>query len=180
MDKALDGGVEWRRRFAPFLEDKGVVVFDPTNKPIGVGREDIEDRELRNRLKENDQYDELARQVHLLRIIDLGMVDRASFIICNLDLDVPTCGTWEEMFWANRLKNPILIHIEQGKAACPDWLFGVLPHQHIFGEWDDLEHYLTHVDEDEVVDHYKRWMFFDYTRMMPKVPPRHMPDFKPW
>jgi len=180
MDRAPDGGVQWRRELTPFLEERGIVVCDPTNKPIGTGREDIEDRAFRQQLKDEDRYDELAEKIHLLRIIDLGMVDRSSFIICNLDNDISTCGTYEEMFWANRLKNPVLIMSKQGKDVVPDWLFGVFPHQHIFGDWESLKEYVRHVDEDKDVYHYKRWMFFDYTRMMPKVPPRNKPNFKAW
>lgn len=180
MDRVVDGGVVWRRNITPFLEDIGVVVLNPANKPIGIGREDIEDRDLRTRLKAMGQYDELAKAMRLLRIIDLGMVDMSDFLICNIDVDSHACGTYEEFFWSNRMKTPILVHVEQGRDEAPDWLWGTIPHEHIFGEWDVLKSYVKHIDEDEGVDHMKRWMFFDYCRMMPKVPPRHQPDFKAW
>lgn len=180
MDRVKDGGVPWRKDITPFLEERGVVVLDPTDKPIGAGREDIEDRKLRKNLKECDQYDELQDAVHLLRVIDLRMVDNSCFLICNINVDIHACGTYEEMSWANRMKRPILVHVEQGKENCPDWLFGMLPHEHIFGDWKTLKNYLVHVDGDESVYHHKRWMFFDYTKMMPKVPPRYNPDFKAW
>jgi len=106
----------------------------------------------------------------IVRSVDLRMVDMSDFLIVNLDMDIHTCGSYEEIFWANRLKNPILIHCEQGKArGCPDWLFPVLPHQHIFDKWTDICKYLWEVHTGLDTETYNRWMFFNYQDMMPKV-----------
>ena len=42
------------------------------------------------------------------------MVDICDFLVVNLDLDVHATGTYEELYWANRMKKPILVRIEQG------------------------------------------------------------------
>ena len=42
----------------------------------------------------------------------------------------------------------------------PNWLFFMLPHQHIFGSINDLLEYLSRVDSGEDAKHYKRWFFF--------------------
>jgi hypothetical protein len=180
MDRVADNGVGWRRRITPFLEQLGVVALDPTNKPIDIGLENAENRDKRITLKGLGLHDELAREMKLLRAVDLRMVDMSDFLIVNLDTDVHACGTYEETFWANRLKNPTLIHCEQGKDGCPDWLFGVIPHEHIFGTWIDMCRYLWEVHTASQVESYKRWMFFNYQDMMPKVSIEQSSNIKHW
>jgi len=55
-----------------------------------------------------------------IRPVDLRMVDICDFLVVNLDLQVHACGTYEELFWANRMKKPVLIRIEQGIEHTPD------------------------------------------------------------
>ena len=164
MDRVPDMGVEWRAWITPHLRNLGCSVFDPCDKPIEIANE-IENREYREHLLETEQYDVLAEAVRIIRCVDLRMVDLSDFIIAYLDLDVFACGTLEEIYLANRSKKPILLHMKQGKRHTPNWLFGVMPHQHIFSSWNDLLAYLKHVHEDEEVEHYKRWWFFDYAKL---------------
>jgi hypothetical protein len=149
----------------------GIVVLDPTDKPIDIGGETPEDREHRRILKDLGKYDEFSQIMKLLRVVDLRMVDTSDFLIMNIDIDVHACGTYEEESWANRLKNPILTHCEQGRRQCPDWLFGTFPYQHMFSRWDRMCEYLWHVHTADEVDSYKRWMFFNYEKMVPVVTP---------
>jgi len=172
MDRVPDNGVGWRRRITPFLNSLGVVTLDPTDKPIDIGLENAESREFRHKLKDMELYDELAKEIKLLRVVDLRMVDMSDFLIVHIDTDFHACGTYEEGSWANRLKNPILIHCEQGKAGMPDWMFGMIPHHHMFTTWTDLCKYLWEVHTAPKVDTYKRWMFFDYEKMVPVVTPQ--------
>ena len=96
-----------------------------------------------------------------IRSVDLRLVDISDFIIVNLDLDVHPCGTLEEIFWANRQKKPIIVHMVQGKVHTPDWLFGTIPHQMIFSNWEDIREYLKHINSDENIDTYNRWYFLN-------------------
>jgi len=171
MDRAPDAGVEWRRRITPFLAKLGVVVLDPTDKPIDIGLERSEDREYRQNLKALGCYDELSKEIRALRVVDLGMVDMSDFLIVHIDTDIHACGTYEEISWANRMKNPILVHCEQGKDGVSDWLYGMIPHQHMFSTWVDMCKYLWEVHTAPAVEHYKRWMFFNYQQMVPQVTP---------
>ena len=50
-------------------------------------------------------------------------------------------------------------------------MFGVIPHQHMFDNWSYLLEYLYHVNEDEEVDHLKRWRFFDFDEIYKDVLP---------
>lgn len=161
MDRVADRGNGWRDNITPFLENLGVVVFNPIKKPSVEGCEDSKTHALKIRLKKEQKYDELSLIMKTIRAVDLRLVDISDFLIVNLDLEHYACGTWEELSLANRSKKPILIHIEQGKQSTPDWLFGTLPHQWFFSEWDDLKNYLDHVNNDKNIEHYNRWRFFN-------------------
>lgn len=161
MDRVPDRGVTWRDNITPFLEDMGVVVFNPITKPTTTGLEDHDSHIVKTKLKQQERYDELTEMMKVIRRVDLRLVDISDFLVVNLDLDTHPCGTYEEIFTANRGKRPILIHVEQGKQNAPDWLFGTIPHQMIFSHWDDLKSYLKHINSDENIQCYKRWQFFN-------------------
>jgi len=170
MDRVDDNGVGWRREITPFLESIGIVVLDPTNKPIDVGSEDIESRNYRNTLKQNNKYDELASHMRMLRVVDLRMVDISDFLIVYINPNIHLCGSFEELFWSNRQKRPILCMIEGTKSNTPDWLIGTLPNEHLFNNWEDIKQYISNINSGDDIRHFKRWMFFDYYKMLPKVP----------
>lgn len=162
MEQEPDNGIQWRERIGHWLDEThGVIVMDPTDKPIDMGREDIENKEHRKQLRDDHDWDQIALEMREIRVVDLRMVDISDFLVIHLDRNVPTCGTWEEIFWANRCKKPILVHYEQGKEFAPDWLFGTINHRMIFGDWHDLYDHIERVaigKLDPEID--KRWMFF--------------------
>jgi nucleoside 2-deoxyribosyltransferase len=161
MDRVPDRGATWRENITPFLEDLGIIVFNPISKPTDIGLEDKDTHTIKTKLKEMQRYDELTAMMKTIRAVDLRLVDMSDFLIVNLDLNVHPCGTLEEIFWANRQKKPIIIHMVQGKSQTPDWLFGTIPHQMIFSTWEEIKSYLTHMNNSENIDTHKRWYFFD-------------------
>jgi hypothetical protein len=100
-----------------------------------------------------------------VRCVDLRMVDVCDFMIARFDMNIHMCGTYEEVLWANRQKKPILCWIDQGKSQAPDWMFAVLPHQHMFSSLDDLKIYLDHIDQAATIDLLDRWQFLDYASL---------------
>lgn len=160
IDRVADSGKEWRDEITPFLRDLGVTVFDPLRKPLDIGLEDDDGRDTRILLKRNYQFDDLTKIVKVVRLADLRMVDKADFLIVNYDMSIHMCGTMEELFLANREKKPILIMCPQGKRNIPDWLYGVMPHQFFFQNWEEVRHYINYVNGSEHVEHLKRWIFF--------------------
>ena len=160
MDRVPDRGATWRDSITPFLEELGVVVFNPIRKPTEIGLEDHDTHMVKTKLKEKSRYDELSAMMKTIRAVDLRLVDMSDFLVVNLDINTHPCGTLEEIFWANRQKKPIIIHLEQGKNNTPDWLFGTIPHQMIFSTWDEIKTYLLHINNDENIDTHKRWYFF--------------------
>lgn len=161
MDRVADRGVAWRDSITPFLEQLGIVVFNPINKPTDIGLEDSDTHHIKTKLKQMSRYDELSNMMKTIRAVDLRLVDISDFLIVNLDLDIHPCGTYEEIFWANRQKKPIIVHMVQGKNKTPDWLFGTIPHQMLFSHWDEIKQYLSHINSSENINTYKRWYFFN-------------------
>lgn len=161
MDRAPDRGNGWRDNITPFLEDLGVVVFNPIKKPTILGQEDEATHKLKLKLKSEENYTELSSLMKTIRSVDLRLVDISDFLIVNLDLDIHPCGTYEEIFWANRQKKPIIIHMVQGKRNAPDWLFGTIPHQMIFSSWVSIKEYLVHINESADMHNHNRWYFFN-------------------
>lgn len=160
IDRVPDRGAGWRADITPFLNDMGVVVFNPLNKPTEVGAEDDSTHELKSKLKIEGRYGELSAMMRIIRSTDLRLVDISDFLVVNLDIKTHPCGTLEEIFWANRQKKPIVVHVEQGKQNAPDWLFGTIPHEMIFSTWDEVKQYLTAVDTLADVYPKGRWYFF--------------------
>lgn len=161
MGLADDNGVVWRQNVGSVLKNMGVTVLDPCDKPINIGLEDIESQERRKILKKNGEFDQLAKEMKIIRCVDLRMVDISDFIVVNVDINTYTVGTWEEVTTGNRQKKPIIVHIEQSKYNTPDWLLGMIPHQMIFSSWTFLVDYLKNVDQGIDTESYKRWWFFD-------------------
>jgi len=169
MDRVPDGGVVWRQDITPFLQSMGTVVFDPCDKPIQIGIEDEEHRQQRREWKIAGEYDKVQKDMKLIRNIDMRLVDKSDYVILYIDTDVHMCGSYEEDSWANRLKSPIIVVCKQGKVGVPDWMYGKIPHEFFFDNFEQAKEYLRHVDEDEDVDHMRRWIFFDYKKLLPKV-----------
>lgn len=162
MDRVADRGIGWRAYITPFLNNLGVQVFNPLNKPTNLGAEDELVALKKKKLKEEKKYNELSTLMREIRSVDLRMVDISDFLIVNLDLNTHPCGTLEEIFWANRQKKPILVRMEQGKSQAPDWLFGTFPHEFIFDNWESMIKYLESINSSCLTDsHNKRWCFFN-------------------
>jgi nucleoside 2-deoxyribosyltransferase len=161
MDRVVDRGKGWRDDITPFLEHLGIIVFNPIKKPIIIGQEDEKTHKYKKVLKQQKSYDELSELMKVIRSVDLRLVDISDFMIVNLDLDVHPCGTYEEIFWANRQKKPIIVHMVQGKQQAPDWLFGTIPHQMIFSSWLEIRDYLNYINDFCEIETFNRWYFFD-------------------
>jgi hypothetical protein len=160
MDRVPDRGAGWRDSISPFLQEMGISVLNPLNKPTNIGLEDDSTHKFKNLLKEHGKWDELSELMKTIRSVDLRLVDISDFLIVNLDINTHPCGTLEEIFWANRQKKPIIVHMEQGKEHTPDWLFGTIPHQMIFSNWSEIKNYLIYINSSEEIETYKRWYFF--------------------
>ncbi len=158
IDRAPDLGMGWRKDLTPWLEKMDVSIFNPCAKPIKEANE-VENRELRKYTKETD-YDAFSTNMREIAKTDLRMVDICDFMIVYIDLDIFICGSVWEVTIANLQKKPILICCKQGKEKVPDWLWGVLPHEEFFSNWDDLKTYLFTINSTDIKPN-NRWLFFN-------------------
>ena len=160
MDRVPDGGISWRNKISPYLDQFGVRIINPCNKPIYGAKEDDETRWWIEYYKETEQYNKIKEKFSYIRNADLRCVDISDFIIAHIDINIHACGSYEEIATANRQKKPVLIWCEQGKKMAPNWLFFMLPHEHIFSSYQQLIDYLSFVNEYKNVKDLSRWFFF--------------------
>lgn len=160
MDRVPDGGSTWRQAITPMLSEMQIKVLNPCEKPIESAKEDSNTRATIDYYKQTGQFDKIRTEYGHIRNADLRCVDISDFIIANIDMNVHMCGSYEEITTANRQKKPVLVWCEQGKALAPNWLFFMLPHEHIFSSMDHLLAYLYDVSKCKNTATLKRWFFF--------------------
>jgi nucleoside 2-deoxyribosyltransferase len=155
-DQALD----WRMKIKENLLSKfGLRVFDPIDDPKQGVRKDM------IKAKEEKNYEKISQIVHSWVRTDLSIIDRMDFIIANLPYKVPTFGTTHEIVSANDAKKPVLLVCEDGKEKTPDWFWGFINHNFMFGSWNDLYDYLQQVDEGKHKNN-NRWYFtYNYDKI---------------
>lgn len=162
MDRADDGGITWRNHITPYLESMNIVVINPCKHAnVKNVNESLETRRWIEYYKETEQYDKI-NQFRKIRSADLRCIDVSDFVIVYIDMNVHLCGSYEELFTANRQKKPVLVWCEQGKQNAPNWLFFSIPHEHIFSNMIDLLTYLKYINELEDTQELNRWMFFNF------------------
>jgi hypothetical protein len=165
MDEVPDMGVDWRLHIQDFLWGLGCGVLNPCNKPTDFALENGDTREKIKYLKGEGLYDEVAAIMKPIASIDLRMVDKADFLILHIDKNYHMTGSYGEQSTACIQRKPVIVHCEQGKDAVPNWLWGVCNHNVFFGTWDEVKSYLIHIHEDENVDDFKRWRFFNNSKI---------------
>lgn len=154
-------GQAWRDDFSLFLNKMGVTVFDPYKKPfVNAPAEDENTHKRMFELMNSGEFDEVASHFKQVRSFDLSMVDRSDFVICYLNPKIPTYGTVEELSWAVRMKRPIFIVVEGGKANTPLWVMGMLPHKYIYDSFDEVKRVLTNIDSGIKSIDSDRWRLF--------------------
>ena len=161
MDRVDDGGIGWRQTITPILRQMNVVVLDPCNKPMNGIKEDANTRLKIEEYKTTGQYHKIKEEYSVIRNADLRCVDISDFIVAYIDIDIHACGSYEEIVTANRQKKPVLVWCKQGKSKAPNWLFFMLPHEHIFSSMNELIEYLNLVNNCKDTSSLKRWFFLE-------------------
>lgn len=165
MECVADNGVDWRNWITPKLFEMGIGVFNPCDKAIDYAQENEETKRIFSKLKLEGNWDEVHIRAKEFVGVDARMVNLSSFLIINVDKAVHMCGTYVEFAWAVQQRKPTLVHVQQGKAAAPGFIHGMIPEELIFGDWDSLIDYLHHIDTDEKVNDLKRWTFFNFDKV---------------
>jgi nucleoside 2-deoxyribosyltransferase len=163
IDQAPDDGVEWRQKITPWLEQKGVRVLDPCDKPIPDSYyKEIDDEKIgMMRLKNTGRYFELSQRMKEIVHMDLRMVDISDFVVVYLDPDIPTTGTTHELINSLAQRKPTLVVIEGGKKFAPNWLFGIMDFNFMFDDFPQLYSFLQQINDGGIMGDLSRWVFFD-------------------
>jgi nucleoside 2-deoxyribosyltransferase len=159
MMYAHDGGVQWRQDYIKAVKDVGMQVafYDPCNKPKDICDGDGLEFHRIAKLKEESKWDEVSELVSTFRHQDLRMVDGCDFVVAYINRKVHTCGTYDEIFMAERQQKPIFAIVEGGKKECPDWLFAAIRWQEMFDSFEESIDHLTKIHYGKIpMD--KRWV----------------------
>lgn len=140
MEAAKDGGVGWRQEFINDLKlaHLNIICIDPTNKPKDLDGKTVEEEfNAVKEFKEKEQWKELTEYVKKFRRFDLRFCDLSDCVVAYIDPSLHLCGTYNEIFEAERQKKPRFAIIKGGKKACPTWLFDVFDHDCMFDNISD-------------------------------------------
>jgi hypothetical protein len=148
----------WRNQVTKAFNEMNIRCYDPLNKPFILDFDETPAFRA-NMIKWRDEgkYDKLSKHMKQIRISDLSLVDKSDFLICYIDLDVLTIGSWEEFFQANKLKRPIFLIIKQGKKKCPTWIFGTIPHKYIYDSIEQAVDMIRAIDAGKKPIDSDRW-----------------------
>lgn len=163
IDHAEDDGVGWRLEMGKWLKKKGVIVFDPCDKPVTYTKykEIEEEKEKMMALKSNGRYFELTKRMKEIVHVDLRMVDISDMVIIYLDPNTQMFGTIHELLNSLHQRKPTLVVIEGGRSEASNWLFGIMDFNFMFDSFEDLYEFLTLIDTAAIEADLSRWVFFD-------------------
>lgn len=163
MTDLPDLGIGWRQAITPALKAMGVVVLDPTDKPIDIGRENAEARAEFRAMREAGDLEGVREVMKVIRRVDLRCVDLSSFIIVRLD-GTPTMGSYEEIAMSVREQKPTLIWLDGAftKENVNPWLLSQVPLEHIFESREELLSFLHTIDESVEHPTDRRFMLFNF------------------
>ena len=151
-------GRDWRSHVTEKLSPLGITCFNPYNKPfLKDVEEDEETREQMDVWMTTKQYDRVTDRMKTVRAYDLNLVDRSDFIIAHLVPDVASWGSAEEIVTAVRMKKPVFVSMEGGKAKTPLWMLGMFPHKYIYNDVDEIIAMLHAIDKGDKEIDSDRW-----------------------
>jgi len=148
-----DTGHNWRKAPKDVLVNEfGLDLFDPFDDPKQQWVPMLMEAQ------KNKDYETMARISRQFVRKDLCMVDRSDFIISYLPYKIPTTGTHHEVINSSNAKKPTLLICPQGKEFIPLWYYGFIPHEVMFGGWEEVYQYLRDVEAGKQMQN-DRWAY---------------------
>jgi hypothetical protein len=136
-----------------FLRKKQVQILDP-KKIKSQGISEIKDRK---KLFEEENFEEIRRQVKIIVRKDLRCIDISDFTITYLPRGVRTTGGTHEIIQSDTQRKPTLLLCPEGIKYIPTWFFGIIPLKYMFASSESLMAYLERIDNGKDLD--DRWQF---------------------
>ena len=153
-----ENGEGWRNKVKETLNPLGITTFDPYHKPfVDFISEDEEARRMLKTWMVDSEFDKVAERMKDVRRDDLRLVDLSDFFIVYINPKIPSWGSAEEIYWANRLKKPIFLFVEGGKTKTPLWIMGTIPHKYIYNSLEEILDTLKKIDGGEKAIDSDRW-----------------------
>ena len=151
-------GRNWREEVTENLNKIGITCFDPYKKPfIRDVEEDEATRQEMETWMKTKQYDRVTDRMKTVRAYDLNLVDRSDFIVAHLVPEVASWGSAEEIVTAVRMKKPVFVSMEGGKAKSPLWMLGMFPHKYIYNSIEEIMEMLYAIDSGSKEIDSDRW-----------------------
>ena len=151
-------GRDWREDITEDLGPLDITCFNPYDKPfIKDVEEDEATRQEMEVWMKTKQYDRVTERMKTVRAYDLNLVDRSDFIVAHLVPDVASWGSAEEIVTAVRMKKPVFVSMEGGKAKTPLWMLGMFPHKYIYNNVDEIVDMLYAIHNGEKDIDSDRW-----------------------
>ena len=155
IDRESDDGVVWRKYIREECVKRGIniIPFDPCDKPNGLGSEiGVEKTKVRE-LINNDKWKEAKEYVKTFRHYDLRAIDWSDFVIVKIDINSHICGSYDEIFLAERELKPIFVIMGEGqtKYDIPTWLISFINEYEIFNNEDECIDYLEKINNGEML-----------------------------
>lgn len=166
MDAAPDLGIGWRDKFTNLAQHLDLDIIDPCKKPPNCSVEVQDGHRVSQTLRDSKNWSGMQSFVKRLRREDLRFVDISDFLVVYIDPDVPSYGTPDEVYTAERQKKPLFCIVKGGIERLPVWLFGVFETHEIFSTVEECVAHLEKIDSGEIpLD--DRWVLIrDYLEQM--------------
>jgi hypothetical protein len=161
IDRVQDDGVGWRKEIKKLCKRAKLPIefLDPTDKPIGLGSEIGEEKLRIQKLMREKKWDQAKEQAKIFRHYDLRMVDRCHLYIGYIDVNVHMCGSYDELFTAERQEKPLLGIMAPGQSKwdIPSWLVAIFKEEEVFDSVEDCVEHLKLLHEGKLVFD-RRWV----------------------
>lgn len=160
IDDSKDLGVGWRKELRNKAHDAdlGIRFIDPCDKPESCAPEVFEGKRVVDKFRDAEDWRGMRDFVKILRREDLRFTDIADFLIVKVDPNVHMCGSYDELFLAERQRKPIFCIIEGGIEKLPVWLFGVFHLENIFESVDECIEHLKILNNTPLEDLASCWV----------------------
>jgi hypothetical protein len=161
IDRVADDGVVWRKHLKDTcdLSKLNFSFFDPCDKPKGLGSEIGIEKHKMKELIGNGEWETAQKFAKKFRRYDLRGVDWCDLLISKIDLNTHMCGTYDEIFTAEREQKPIFMIMGEGqsKKDIPAWLVSFMKEEEIFENENECVKYLLDLN-DGTIDLDRRWV----------------------
>lgn len=150
IEFANDHGKGWRKHFTDLVQDIGLYILDPTNKPKNLFSETEKEKGNTKLFKENNDFKSLRKFAKQIRRIDLRLVDLSSFLIAYIDPKIHMFGTIDEIITAERQQKPILCIVNGEKKDMSLWAYAIFKEHEIFTSVEECVQYIKDIDNGNI------------------------------